>query len=332
VARIAFPLLGLGNFGGVRKVLEIANGLVDYGHEISILYPRERSETTFHIRPEVKRVEVPGRNRLSALLRFVPLVKGYDMIVANFWPTAYLFPFSRRMIYFVQDVESRFYSNPIFKVAAHLTYSFPLVKVTYNPALAKLVHAQHVIPAGVDKNTFFPDPDPSLKRDLPVVMYMPRKERRKGFDIFLKVIELLAKTLSFEIWFVGGRDVEIPQLPLSTRRFFPRNDTELRRLYSSADVFVLSSRTEGLGFPVLESLACGTPVVATDVDGAAVWNLPGVEVVPPTSEALTSGLKKVLSSLKMFKKSALSSGSRIAHISDMVFAFNKAITKQLSTL
>lgn len=330
---IAIPLLSLGSFGGVRKLLELANGLVGYGYEVTLLYPEGRGATPFHIRPEVRRVEVPGRNRLRALLYYVPLLREYDVAILNFWPTAYLFPFARRSIYFVQDLEYRFHANPLLRFMARLTYSFPIPKVTYNPALARAVGTDLVIPAGVDKSRFYPDPDPSLRGGSgKVVMYMPRKERRKGADIFAEAVRRLKGCCEFEVWLVGGPEGLLSDLPVPVRRFRPKGDDELRRLYSTADVFVLTSRSEGLGFPVMEALACGTPAVATEVDGREVWDLPGIKVVAVAPEAVSLGTLEVLREPEKWRSKANEGRKGVPDVSDMVASFRTILTTHLSAL
>lgn len=44
---------------------------------------------------------------------------------------------------------------------------------------------------------------------------------------------------------------------------------ELWSLYAMADCFLITSKTEGVGIPALEAMACGVPVVATNVTGLA---------------------------------------------------------------
>jgi glycosyltransferase involved in cell wall biosynthesis len=75
----------------------------------------------------------------------------------------------------------------------------------------------------------------------------------------------------------------------------PRGDLALD--YAAADVCVQASREEGLGFSVLEALACGTPVVATGVGGlreTVRHGETGWSVAPEDPAALASALGEAL--------------------------------------
>ena len=77
------------------------------------------------------------------------------------------------------------------------------------------------------------------------------------------------------------------------------DQAELARLYSAAECVVLPSWREGFPTVVGEALACGTPVVASDVGGVAELVRPGVTgwLVPPGDDAaLRRALSEVLGS------------------------------------
>jgi len=73
-------------------------------------------------------------------------------------------------------------------------------------------------------------------------------------------------------------------------------NSELKFWYSLADVFCLASSKEGWPNVIMESLACGTPVVATKVYGVSeILTSPDVGIlVDCTSESLYNGLRASL--------------------------------------
>lgn len=74
-------------------------------------------------------------------------------------------------------------------------------------------------------------------------------------------------------------------------------DDELVALYRAADAFVFPSLYEGFGYPPLEAMACGTPVISSDRTSLAeIVGDGGMLVDPADIDAITSALTRVLGS------------------------------------
>ena len=96
----------------------------------------------------------------------------------------------------------------------------------------------------------------------------------KGSDIFLETLKLLAETDPKVLGIDRGGTEEMvtraEELGLEDRfRLIPPVE-DVRTVHGAADVMVSSSREEGMAYAVLESLASGTPVVATAIPGHAI--------------------------------------------------------------
>jgi glycosyltransferase involved in cell wall biosynthesis len=144
-----------------------------------------------------------------------------------------------------------------------------------------------VIPNGVDHRKFFqlPPEDARRKVGLPagkkVILSVGGLVPRKGFDLLIKTLGLLEQILEDDLYLViigdgpSRSDLErlIGSLGLRGRVLLAGNipHEELYAWYSAADLFCLASDREGWPNVLLESLACGTPVIATNI-----WGVPEV--------------------------------------------------------
>lgn len=88
-------------------------------------------------------------------------------------------------------------------------------------------------------------------------------------------------------WGYDGLLTELEVQPLAGRvhRLGYVAQEDLPALYAAADAFVYPSREEGFGFPPLEAMACGVPVVAADGSALAENLADAALLVPPGDEA-----------------------------------------------
>ncbi|GIW07272.1 MAG: glycosyl transferase family 1 [Dehalococcoidia bacterium] len=100
-------------------------------------------------------------------------------------------------------------------------------------------------------------------------------------------------------WQANQVDGLIDSLGLAGRVFFfwGPSQEELVHLYNGASLLVFPSFYEGFGFPVLEAMACGVPVVSSNAGSLAeVTGEGGLQVDPRDEAALACAIDAVLSS------------------------------------
>ncbi len=161
-----------------------------------------------------------------------------------------------------------------------------------------------VVPNGIDATSFrhrAADDHAVPKTDGKVVLSVGRLDRNKGQELLLQAMAR-SRRRDVEVWLVGKGPREAMlrqlalQLPVPVRFLGWRDDVPA--LMARADVVVQASRWEALANTVLEALALGRPVVATDaggtseavVDGETGW-LVAVEDVEALARAIDHALE-----------------------------------------
>ena len=140
----------------------------------------------------------------------------------------------------------------------------------------------HVIPNGLDHTTFRPRNEQKTRRGLGVpdghnvVLFVAQSttKHRKGFSLLAEALGAL-DVEDATILSVGSGE---PSLSVNLPHVHAgriEDDEALSRVYSLADIFVIPSRQDNLPNTVLESMACGTPVVGFNVGGIPDMVRPG---------------------------------------------------------
>lgn len=179
----------------------------------------------------------------------------------------------------------------------------------------------HIVPIGIQDSEVFVDDDagkdnpasdaravvlPALD-GTPVILAVGRLVPYKGFDVLIEAARLLPAGCSVVIVGGGERRAEL-EAQIRERQVGDRvtlagrlgNDA-LRSLFQTAAVYCLPSvsRAEAFGVVLLEAMAHGLPIVASDIAGSGVpWvnqqDLTGLNVPPGDAQALAAALTQLL--------------------------------------
>jgi D-inositol-3-phosphate glycosyltransferase len=152
-----------------------------------------------------------------------------------------------------------------------------------------------IIPPGVDVSHFYPIPSDEaksfvgLKPDSRMILFVGRIEPLKGVDTLIQAmccVQLKEINRPVHLAIIGGDPAASPEqmtaemarlqklcevlgLDQSVVFLGKRDQDKLPYYYSAAEVLVMPSHYESFGMVALEAMACGTPVIASEVGGLA---------------------------------------------------------------
>ena len=167
---------------------------------------------------------------------------------------------------------------------------------------------------------------------------------RKGLDVLIDAWEQVSRERTqgdLRLLLVGsGPDAEAFRTMLAARRVphvrwidrYLLDPTVIRRHLSAADLYVLPSRHEGFPVALLEGMACGLPVVATDVPGvgevlAGGEQAGGIMIPPDRPDALAAAIGRLIADAAL----ARALGERARHRVEQEFSL-AAVGERLRAL
>lgn len=193
---------------------------------------------------------------------------------------------------------------------------------------------------GISASAFDPIPAAPLESDGPVIVCVANLIGYKGHRYLLRAAALLSEQLIRCTVVLAGDGPERGRLEklaseLGVDARFLGQRCDIAALLARADVAVLPSLTEGMSNAVMEAMAAGKPIVATDVGGnRELLQGRGVLVPPANAQALADGLTCVLSDQEFAARiggEARRWSRRNLHVNAMVERHISIYTQQLES-
>lgn len=297
--KILIPIISFGRAGGNRVLSQLANNWMTMGVSVDFLVDYRSPAPYFPTNANIIYFDGSGRlydkedlnsvrknfkesnNSLNIYIgmwrALLKLKHNYDIILANHSLTTipiFLAGASKaQKFYYIQAYEPEYYEiekglkSKILKHLSKISYALPFHKIVNAPIYLKYkkINSNLWIPPGIDNKIFFRRlSSPKISGNITLGI-IGRKEISKGTIYALKAFEQLAdKYPDIKLRIAYGN---LPENWFHERAFIsvPQNDSELASFYREIDILIAPGIVQ-LGachYPVIEGMACGTPVVTT---------------------------------------------------------------------
>ncbi len=267
--KICFLIPHLLAFGGIRRIIELTNSLVDLGHVV-YLFPESKEKYEW---PLIKAKVLTWDDRLKQAFD----VCCFSLESQHKEPEALT---KRGTVYYILHYGAMYKMPEVCKAS----YRQPYYKVTNSKWTALKIlddcgDTPLVVSSAINRQYFYPV---KCEKEYDLLCY-GSKRLWKG----TAKLEEIAQKCNLELERYDGKN--LPQ-------------TKMGEEYSKAKIFLSGSQFEGWNWPCLEAMACGVPVIKTVDGGSAEYTENGVNCIECNYDEMPSAVTKVTEDKKLCNK------------------------------
>jgi len=195
------------------------------------------------------------------------------------------------------------------------------IRVVYNGVDTDVFQKSNGVPKDTKRLIFVGNTDDRKKG----ILYLLQAMRGLGDDVKLTIVDGGAPRKKFAPKVVSNYGLE--DRVTFTGKI--ESTTDLAKLYSVSNIAIVPSLYEGFGFPAAEAMSCGLPVIASNISALpeVVGNGDcGILVPPRDSDALASGIKRLLGDEELMTRMGQSARKRVQRL----FSWEEAAKKVIS--
>ncbi len=283
----------------------------NYGEELATVYRPKYLSTSAKSIFGYNTYHIGERFQMNAVKKVVEKNKiEFDVVYAHFFTNAFiaigaLASYNKPIFaaigeYLHIDIrrayyKPEFYNKTIAKIAGFIAVS-PQIK---EKLLSLGINEEKIVvrPNGVNFNVFFPRDKNKMRKkyklplDKKLVIFVGRLYKDKGPKKLLEAVESID---GVNLIFVGTGEEELQSEKIVFKERVPAK--QVPELLSAADVFALPTLHEGSCNAIVEAMACGLPIVSSDIPEVRVQCKPSFSVLvdPLNVEAIHGAIEGIV--------------------------------------